>query len=103
MSEIDMTKVSNVSAIEILERKVQQYKNEIEEARDIIENQHKMYYNLIVSTHYDQNKRVEETARILTYEERQSAAEMQLLKINETKPGQIVRKSISAVDIRKIE
>jgi hypothetical protein len=40
--------------IEELERRLEQYKNELEESRNIIERQHTIYYNLIMSTHYQE-------------------------------------------------
>jgi len=52
--------------IEEMERRLEQYKNELEESRNIIERQHTIYYNLIMSTHYQEQKSREEPETNLT-------------------------------------
>lgn len=49
--------MSNNQSVEVLEKKIEQYKQELNESRNIIERQHTMYYNLIMSTHYEEQKR----------------------------------------------
>ena len=51
LHSFDNINLMSKSVIERLERQVGEYKFELDQAKDTIEQQHNMYYNLVMSTY----------------------------------------------------